>query len=540
MTRWFFTFILCMIAGSVLGQTNDAYTSVWASKINSLNGILETEKRVINSNISTFRNQNDQSSFVFHGLSNSKDTLLVDQLLKQQHLDLWAQNSDAIQQSSQDLKSAASQIQSISPTEAIQTLNQIIVSDNVKQLFSTGLSGNPLPDPPHFRTPQDRPSTLGGYVLGPGSSATIDYPAVADVMYNFEGSGYSNFCTGTLISTKEVLTAAHCFCELFTTESTYAGCVKAKYKRGAESLSATDPKYVSIFFQDAGAVQAQSVKIDPDYTFPKGDIAIVELSKPITTIEPAPLINNPKLIKGSIAFVVGYGLHSAVNSAGRSQPSATLPLQNSAGLKMWARVALGNCGGGTRNKNLICWTYALSRGQQALGSTCEGDSGGPVLAKTDGRWSLVGVTSGGRLDCAPGTNIADQSWAVDVSKYLPWIGANASLGQVPADDKFIINRADRVFNGPYHLFVEQPDKWDVDFFVPSSLPNLNFAVNATLTSSFLQINLVGPDPNNSGCTRRTNDSYVTCSVGTPPEGTWKLEVSGSRPQESQVVGVTAR
>jgi hypothetical protein len=540
MTRSICAFVICMISGSALGQTNDAYTSAWASKINSLDRILETEKRVIDSNISTFRTQNGQSSFVFHGLPNNKDAILVDQLLKQQHIDLWAQNSDAIQQASQDLKNAANQIQTMSATDAIQTLDKMVVSDNVKQLFSTGLTGNPLPDPPHFRTAQDRPSTLGGYVLGPGSSATIDYPAVADVMYNFEGSGYSNFCTGTLISTKEVLTAAHCFCDLFTKELTYAGCVKAKYQRGAESLAATNTKYVSVFFQDIGAVEAQSVNINPDYIFPKADIAIIELSKPITTIEPAPIINNPKLIKGTIAFVVGYGLHSAVDAAGRAKPRESLPLQTSAGLKMWARVALANCAGDTKNRNLICWTYLLSQGQQALGSTCEGDSGGPVLAKTDGLWSLVGVTSGGRLDCAPSANIADESWAVDASKYLIWIKANASLVQVPSDDKFIVNRVDRVFNGTYHEFVLTPDKWNVDFVVPPNLPSLSFAVNSTLTSSFLQINLVAPDPNKPGCMRRTNDSYVTCGLEAPLEGTWRLEVSGSRPQETQVVGVTIR
>jgi Trypsin len=175
-----------------------------------------------------------------------------------------------------------------------------------------------------------------------------------------------------------------------------------------------------------------------------------------------------------------------------------------------------------------------------LGSTCNGDSGGPLFISLNGMWSLAGVTSGGRLDCIPSQKSKDESYDVDVSKYISWIRANANVVSASSSDKFIVDKSNRAFGSVYHLFVVQADKLDADVFIPAGLPALNFAVNATPTYSSLQIELIPPGSNLAACTNKSPDAYVTCSIDAPMQGTWRLSVSGSKPQETQVIGNVVR
>jgi hypothetical protein len=532
---------LSLLAGIAVAQPKseqDKVTSTWSERLDSLSKVLDQEKRVLDANAKSLESD-DKKANVLRGSPTDDDAAIANGLMKKQHVELWNQTSADIQEFSQKLKDASNQIKEMPPATALQTLNSIVVADRLTGIFSVAKDGRILPDPPHLRSAQDKPRSLGGYVVGPGMAATVDYPAVSEIAYNFEGLGSSTLCTGTLISVNAVLTAAHCFCE-FVSASTFARCMTATYKRGLEDLKATDAKYVSVFFQDVGALAVKSIKINPDFAYPKADIAILELAAPVLRIEPAPINRGVSPKKGSIGFVVGFGVHSAVDSSGHPKPKAASPEQGTQGIKTWARVQLGSCAGTDKGKNLICWNYARSAGEDALGSTCKGDSGGPLLINTNGMWSLAGVTSGGRTDCIPSPKSADESYDVDISKYVSWINANVNPVKSTLDDKFIKDRSNRAFDSVYHLFVEQPDKWEAVFEVSSKLPVLNFAVNATPTYSFLQIDLVPPGSSSANCSNRSNDAYVTCSVTEPIQGMWKLSVSGSRPQESQVVGTVAR
>jgi Trypsin len=511
-------------------DSEESYASTLSKRLENLSGLIDGQAQVLNSNVRLLRASPGNSAFVFHGISDRSQASVTDGLLKSQHIDLWQKNATDFQAASKQLKDASDQIKGMTPATAIQTLNSILAPDSLVRLFSVTSDGRLLPDPPH----QAKPTSIGGYVVGPGSAATIDYPSVAEIAYNYEG-GFSTRCTGTLISDKAILTAAHCFCD-FIPASTYAKCIKGTYKRNAETLSATDTKYVSAFFQGIGAVKVNTIDINPDFNFPLADLAILELSEPVAQIEPAPINAGPALGKGAISFIVGYGVHGAVNAAGQTKPVGIAPIDGTQGIKMWATVELGNCNAADRKKNLICWTYSPSVGSQALGSTCHGDSGGPMFANVNGHWSLIGVTSGGRTDCASSNKPADESYDVDVSKYRSWIGSKTQIVSSSADDKYIKDAANRAFGSSYHLFVETADKWGADFVVPHGQKGLTFAINATPTFSFLQIDLMAPGTDGPKCSNRTNDAFVSCSIDAPDEGNWRFTVSGSRPQESQALG----
>ena len=85
-------------------------------------------------------------------------------------------------------------------------LDSILAPQVVIDLFTTTSSGEELPLPPHLEGAATPSYTLGDFVVGPGSSATVAYPSIASINYRFEGYGSSTTCTGTLISAEYVLT----------------------------------------------------------------------------------------------------------------------------------------------------------------------------------------------------------------------------------------------------------------------------------------------------------------------------------------------
>ena len=393
------------------------------------------------------------------------------------------------------LSQVQSEISGLSASDASKRLEAIPVPPRVQDLLVLDPNGSKLPLPPHQQLGTTKIVSLEPYVVGPGAAATVDYPSVANITYAWAGQGHSTICTGTLISSNAVLTAAHCFCDSAGAR-TAAKCSSATYHRGLETLKPTDTKYFEVFFQDKGPFDVKEIVVNPEYNWPKKDLAILRLSTPVSNIMPAPLNDVGPVALGSYPTIVGFGVHSALNGPTTQQASAQ-PISSSAGLKLWATIKTAECMGALASEEVICWNYQPRAADAILGSTCHGDSGGPLFAEFNNEWRLAGVTSGGRLDCIFSSQPQDQSFDVDISRNLGWIRATANVTGSPiwgpTSTAFLLDTASRAYAVPYHLFTDQPDNWVAQFYLPAQLTSIRVSINATPTFSKLILELRPPN-----------------------------------------------
>ena len=453
-------------------------------------------------------------------------------------LDFLLDHQTQLQDFSNRLHQAQSDLQTLSPVEAKQRFDAIIVPTEMQEILQLGTDGRSLPPPPHLQGLGTlKPTTLAPYVVGPGSATTVDYPSVVEIAYAWEGYGASALCTGTLISSTAVLTAAHCFCEQVEKKSAQ-DCLSATYKRGEEDIRPDDKRFISVFFHDRGAVAVDQIIINPDYAFPKKDIAIVKLAQEVTDVMPAPLNTVRALKAGEFATIVGFGVHSPLKANGAPRPGP--PVDNSEGIKLWATIQAAACKDPSFNED-FCWDYKPRNEDKIIGSTCHGDSGGPAFATINGAVKLVGVTSGGSDHCRAGK---EPSYDVEVFKNITWIssvaGSNTNAAFAANPNAFFKNLGVRAYGAPYHLFINTPDHSSNTFTITSSSGSLAVNVNTTPTFASLTLELTPPNALSPICTKTVADAFVTCNVPSPPTGVWTVRVTGASPQESQVVAAVSR
>ena len=196
-----------------------------------------------------------------------------------------------------------------------------------------------------------------------------DYPWMANLLVD----GY--VCGGSLIAQNFILTAAHCVVGMSPSGATaYFGSLKS-------------------YDADAPVIQfgAKNVFVHPSYDASTSayDTALIELSDPITTIEPVRLKQDPfSFESGEVnATVMGFGTTSAGGSLSDTLLEATVQL-----------ISTNDCNanyGGSITEDMLC------AGVEGGGvDSCQGDSGGPMVQQeADGTYTQIGVVSWG-IGCA--------------------------------------------------------------------------------------------------------------------------------------------
>lgn len=231
-------------------------------------------------------------------------------------------------------------------------------------------------------------------------------------IYRYSGS-IESYCTGTVISRTQILTAAHCF----GTNSTDPDFRFSRVLLGVDVNSARLGNPI----KDESNVPSIKIKnVILHNTIQRlgdaDDIAIIELTNKLPKkYVPVRLATREVSVVGSELLIAGYGLDLSASMYAfnpirmKSAVLTTSPIRENDLTDYFLN-----------NQDRI---IHMSASERVIG--CKGDSGGPAFLKDNNGWVQVGVFHGTTSKQATSSLVprcpAEESYYTDVSKYTDWV-----------------------------------------------------------------------------------------------------------------------
>lgn len=251
----------------------------------------------------------------------------------------------------------------------------------------------------------DNLTTAAPHIIGGNDTKIEDYPWVVAIVKAEEQSPFlGQYCGGTLIGQRWVLTAAHC---------TYNQINLPKLPREINVIVGST--LLSSSAEDRNTINR--IIRHPRYQPGENnyDIALLELAsstvkRPISLFSGLNDTLSLSSLTGKIGNVLGWGITSKDEfTYATILQRVKLPIVSS-------RNCSDNAYGDQITKNMLCAGYL-----NGTKDSCHGDSGGPLVVSIDGKWVQAGIVSWGE-GCAQngyyGVYTRTSSFIYFIAKYV--------------------------------------------------------------------------------------------------------------------------
>ncbi|MFT5046086.1 MAG: hypothetical protein ACI8UP_003064 [Porticoccaceae bacterium] len=244
---------------------------------------------------------------------------------------------------------------------------------------------------------------VGGNVAEDGEWPSL----VALIMPGVEPLKFRQFCGGSVIADRWVLTAAHC---LFNVDGSPTTADQIRIVAGINNLN------------DVAAVETvvTNIFVHPQYdnpVFPVNDIALLELSTSVPVPQNSLLDVDPELLVGRTAFIVGWG---ALTEEGPMAAERFPGLLQDASMPIVSRE---QCNLPESYNGNILTTQLCAGFRQGGVDSCQGDSGGPIYVLEGSRQVQIGITSFGAGCARPNL----YGVYTNVNAFRPWMSNYINL-----------------------------------------------------------------------------------------------------------------